>query len=98
MDNPVKAYPAYETMSRRGASPLPSENNVIFSNETCKNQPTNPFINSQLRASGLNLARYEKIQNYTNKTGYSVAAQDIARKKIVTICRTMKTKQGTYTW
>lgn len=63
MDNPAKAYPAYETMSRSGASPLPNDNNVIFSNETCKNQPTNPLINSQLRASGLNLTRYDKIKN-----------------------------------
>nr|GMD47648.1 unnamed protein product [Ipomoea batatas] len=44
-------------MSRKGASPLPSEKSVIFSNETCKNQPTKPFMNSQFRASGLNLAK-----------------------------------------
>lgn len=63
MDNPVKAYPEYDTISRRGASPLPSDNNVIFNNETCKNQPTNPLMNSQFRTSGVNLAREEKIQN-----------------------------------
>jgi hypothetical protein len=54
---PVKVYPAYATMSNKGASPLPNERSIILSNATCINQPSNPLTNSQLRASGLNLGK-----------------------------------------
>lgn len=49
-------------MSSKGASPLPSERRVTLSRATCRNQPSNPFTNSQLRASGRNLE-----VNYYNK-------------------------------
>ena len=52
---PVKVYPAYATMSNKGASPLPNERSIILSKATCINQPSNPLTKSQLRASGLNL-------------------------------------------
>lgn len=55
-DIPVKVYPAYAAMSNNGASPLPNESSITLSNATCANQPSNPFTNSQLRPSGLNLA------------------------------------------
>ncbi|MFS7905497.1 hypothetical protein Hanom_Chr01g00048411 [Helianthus anomalus] len=42
-------------MSSRGASAPPNENNDIFRSETCKNQPTIPFMKSQFSASGVNL-------------------------------------------
>ena len=57
--HPCESVPYYATMSRKGASPLPNESNDTFSSETCKNQPTNPLMNSQFRASGLNLAENE---------------------------------------
>ena len=57
--HPCESVPCYATMSRKGASPLPNESNDTFSSETCKNQPTNPLMNSQFRASGLNLAENE---------------------------------------
>jgi hypothetical protein len=58
---PVKVYPAYATMSNKGASPLPNERSIILSNATCINQPSNPLTNSQLRASGLNLGKKKNL-------------------------------------
>jgi hypothetical protein len=41
---PVKVYPAYATMSNKGASPLPNERSIIFSNATYINQPSNTIV------------------------------------------------------
>lgn len=48
-------------MSSKGASPLPNESNVTFRSATCRNHPSNPLINNQFRASGLNLAINENV-------------------------------------
>jgi hypothetical protein len=55
-------------MSNSGASPLPNERSVTLSSAVCINQPTNPLMNNQFKASGLNLVtnttclrNYEKL-------------------------------------
>jgi len=53
---PVNVYPAYATMSNRGASPPPSERIETFSSITSENQPIIPLTNCQFKASGVNLA------------------------------------------
>lgn len=49
-------------MSSKGASPLPNDSSVNFRSKTCPNHPSNPLINNQFRASGLNLAIYVNIK------------------------------------
>lgn len=68
-DMPAKVYPAYAIMSSSGASPLPNESNVAFSSAVCVNQPTNPLMNNQFNASGLNLAATNTtcLRNYGNQ-------------------------------
>ena len=66
-------------MSKRGASPVPNENKVTLSSPACINQPTNPLINNQFKASGLNLPttntaclkNYDKLESMRrwNKLG-----------------------------
>ena len=53
---PVNVYPAYATISNRGASPPPSEKIETFNSIISENQPIILVTNFQFKASGVNLA------------------------------------------
>ena len=67
-------------MSSKGTSALPNDSNVTFRSETCRNHPSNPLMNNQFRASGLNLTIKENLQTEKRKKEIKEIEQQIIRK------------------